>query len=78
MVQERLCNLKINKYEMWNKLDLYKSTITIFPKDQKSGAYDAQDVSVKTRMKNKMINYLITSINDPTLDLNMALKTMGE
>ena len=49
-----------------------------FSKGSKSGADDAQDVSVKTRMKNKMINYLITSINDATLDLNMALKTMGE
>ena len=55
MVQERLCNLKINKYEMWNKLDLYKSTIMIFRKDQKSGADDAQDVSVKHEWKIKWL-----------------------
>ena len=55
MVQERLCNLKITKYEMWNKLDLYKSTIMIFRKDQKSGADDAQDVSVKHEWKIKWL-----------------------
>ena len=49
-----------------------------FSKGSKFGCGWCSGCFSKTWMKNKMINYLITSINDPTLDLNMALKTMGE
>ena len=82
MVQERLCNLKINTYKMWNKIELYKSTTLIFQKEQQSVRMMLRKhfpvFLSKKWMKNKMSNYLSISINDATFDLNITLNTMVE